>query len=688
MTRILLAAALAVCGASAASGASSGPDLLPDIIVTASGYRSDILRTPNSATVVGSEEIRGSGAATSGDLLRGQPGVAVNTDGAWGMNPVIRGLRREQLVLMVDGIRVNAAQPYGALASLSDVGQLERVEVVRHPVSVLYGSGASGGVINFITRPLAFSDKPRFSGALSGAASNDDNGIRSALTAAFSGPRDSLALGLSGQVRDDYHAPSGPVLNTAYREYSFQGGYRRRLKDGASLQARAQRHNDSGVWYPGSRKYANAQVGDVTVHSPRQDRTLFDLAYEQELPGAWSPRLRAELYYQDIFRTMNSYSARLLKDYVRNQVSFRTAGGRAQCQASPNGAHTVLAGLDVWRMSADPERWTDQPPATSQAVRTDPFDRGELVSAGVFAQDEVAWRRWTFLAGARYDQVRADAAQVGTGASAQTTGLAATDHAVSWSVGAIFHQSDLLNPYLNGAMGFRAGDMRERFERSPRGDGYVYVGNPGISPEKTFTLEAGLKGRGGSLRYTAAVYGSRILDYISGRVTGQTDATTGLPIKATENIPRVEIWGAEGSLEQDLPRHHTAFLMGSFQLGSNKDLSEPLYQVPPPELSAGLRRRPPRGWTYDARLRAAAGQERVATAFTRGGESPTAGFVTAELGVGYRLEQAWLLRGSEVRLAAANLFNTAYHEHLTEGVSGQEIPAPGRRFTLVWKTAF
>jgi hemoglobin/transferrin/lactoferrin receptor protein len=666
----------------------SAPDLLPDIIVTASGYRSDALKTPNSVTVIGADNIRGSGAATAGDLLRGQPGVAVNSDGAWGMNPVIRGLRREQLILMVDGVRMNAAQPYGALASLADLGQLERVEVVRHPVSVLYGSGASGGVINLITKPLAFSDKPRFSGSLSGAASSDDNGMRSALTTAFSGRRDAMTLGFSGQVRDDYHSPGGPAPHTGYREYSLNAGYKRRVGAGASLQIQLQRHNDSDVWHPGSRKYANAQVGYATVHSPRQDRTLLDLSYEQELAGGWSPQLRAELYYQDVFRTMDSYSERLLKDYVRNRVSFRTAGGRAQCRVSPHEAHSVLAGLDVWRMSADPERWMDQPPTTNQAVRNDPFDRAELVSAGVFAQDELSWRRWTLQVGARYDQVRADAAQVGTGATAQTTGLDSTDHAVSWSVGGIFHHSDLINPYVNGAMGFRAGDMRERFERSPRGDGYVYIGNPSISPEKTLALEAGLKGRGGGLRYAAAVYGSRMLDYISGRVTGQTDASTGLPIKATENIPRVEIWGAEASLERDLPGHHTVFLLGSFQLGSNKDLSEPLYQVPPAESSLGVRRRPSRGWTYDARLRAVAGQERVATAFTRGGESPTAGFITADLGVGYRLEQAWPLRGSEVRLGVGNLFNTTYHEHLTEGVSGQELPAPGRRFTLVWKTAF
>ncbi|HKM38580.1 MAG TPA: hypothetical protein VJY83_13200 [Thiopseudomonas sp.] len=55
----------------------------------------------------------------AGNLLRGQLGMALQSDGAWGRNPVLRGLKRESVVVMVDGFRVNSAQPQGPSCRLN-----------------------------------------------------------------------------------------------------------------------------------------------------------------------------------------------------------------------------------------------------------------------------------------------------------------------------------------------------------------------------------------------------------------------------------------------------------------------------------------------------------------------------------------------------------------------------------------
>jgi hemoglobin/transferrin/lactoferrin receptor protein len=59
-------------------------------------------------------------------------------------------------VLLVDGMRMNSAQPQGAIASFLSLGLADRVEVVKGPASVLYGTGALGGAINVLLPQARF----------------------------------------------------------------------------------------------------------------------------------------------------------------------------------------------------------------------------------------------------------------------------------------------------------------------------------------------------------------------------------------------------------------------------------------------------------------------------------------------------------------------------------------------------
>ncbi|HRA80482.1 MAG TPA: TonB-dependent receptor plug domain-containing protein, partial [Thauera sp.] len=142
----LSALALAMLGlASAPFSSALAQTLLDAQIVTAKGYAADAQDTPQAVEVL---QPAAASAAIVGDLMRSKPGLAVQSDGAWGQNPVLRGLKKESVVVMVDGVRINSGQPQGAIASFMDLGLLERVEVVKGPGSVLYGSGAIGGVVN------------------------------------------------------------------------------------------------------------------------------------------------------------------------------------------------------------------------------------------------------------------------------------------------------------------------------------------------------------------------------------------------------------------------------------------------------------------------------------------------------------------------------------------------------------
>lgn len=112
----LLAGAALLAMAPKASAQAETP-VNQTVVVTAKGYAAADADTPISTAVVSREDVFRRGAVNPGEALRGMPGLAVTVDSAQGLNPVIRGLKKESVVLLVDGMRLNSAQPQGAIGA-------------------------------------------------------------------------------------------------------------------------------------------------------------------------------------------------------------------------------------------------------------------------------------------------------------------------------------------------------------------------------------------------------------------------------------------------------------------------------------------------------------------------------------------------------------------------------------------
>ena len=644
--------------------------------VTAKGYAADTLDTPQAVEIL---QAPAAGGTVSGALLRGKPGLAVQADGAWGQNPVLRGLKKESVVVMVDGVRMNSAQPQGAIASFLDLGLLERAEVVKGPGSVLYGSGAMGGVVNLITPDVGFSAEEQFGGRIGARFSSVDKGVAGAALLTRSSENSALVLGMARRDVDDYRSPDGREDRTGYQSDTLLAKYRHKLNEDLTLRVNLQRHEDENVWYPGSARTGAgipAPLGTATIHSPEQRRELYELGVDARLGEG---TLSAEVYRQEIFRQIRAFSSTKQRDYVRNDVTFVTDGAKAKYLFPVGQDHLLTFGAELWRMRGDPERYIDNnPPAFDNNMRNDPFDKGEIESAGAFVQDEFTLGDTRIVAGARFDRVTGDAQRKGM---TQTTGLDNADNNLSWSLAAIQPLDENLSAYANLGRAYRAADMRERFEDSARGDGYFHVGNPQLDPEVSTSFELGLKQHGVGLQYQLAAFYTRIDDYIAGRVTGVVNPQNGLPFKLTENLDKVTIYGIEGSASMPVGAF-VADVGFTWLRGENHQDDEPLYQMPAPELTLGIGQPAERGFWWRAQLRAVTEQDRIATRFSNGTEDATAGFVTADAEFGWQFGKVGAFESAGLAVQLTNLADKRYHEHQTEGVSGNELAAPGRGIAL------
>jgi hemoglobin/transferrin/lactoferrin receptor protein len=676
--RHLLAAAALLALAAPAAAQVLKEAQAPTVVTTAKGYAASEADTPAASVVLDRDELLDRAAANPGDALRGLPGLAVMSDSAQGANPVIRGLKKESVVLLVDGMRLNSAQPQGAIASFMSLALADRLEVVKGPASVLYGTGALGGVVNVMLPQARF--EPGLALRTTLAAESGDESLRGAAVANFSGGDHALMLGAAGARVGDYEAPAGRVPLSGYGSESFIGQYRFRLGTAHQWRVSLQRHRDDDVWYPGStRPLPNAALGSTLVHSPAQTRELAEAGYHFSGGQGLPLDIDVRVYRQAMQRLIWARATQLERETSQTTVEFATDGAELRADWTVDPQHRLSFGLSGWKMQASPERWIATPTPLSPLVRNDPFAQGRIEALGAFVQDDWKLGRLSLLAGLRADRVKGSAASMGNGAV--TTGLTRSDDAASGSLGLSYQVSPQFRPYANLSRAFRAGEMRERFEASPRADGYFYLGNPQVAPEKATQLEVGVKGAAPTLSWSAAVYSSRISDYITGRPTGATQ--NGLPVKATVNLGRVVISGLEAQTRWQAAPGQWLKAGLSVLRGTNKDLDEPLFQMPADELSLGWEGRVAAAWTLDATLRGVRRQDRVATRFSLGGEDATPGFATADLGLSWTAAP-----GHKLRLLLRNLADKAYHEHLAEGLSGREIQAPGRSVALVWQGSF
>ena len=93
------------------------------------------------------------------DILQNEPGVSLLRDGIWGTEVSIRGLNRENVITMIDGSRIATSTDVAARLSLMNMNDVERVEVIKGASSSIYGSGATGGIVNIITKSPQLYDR-------------------------------------------------------------------------------------------------------------------------------------------------------------------------------------------------------------------------------------------------------------------------------------------------------------------------------------------------------------------------------------------------------------------------------------------------------------------------------------------------------------------------------------------------
>ena len=217
-----------------------------ELTVTAGG-QATTFEAFNAVTTLDSFDLVANPVGTLGEALEDQPGIARQSFGPGSSRPVIRGFDGDRVLMMEDGVRTgDLSSQSGDHATTIDPNSLERIEVVRGPATLLYGSNAVGGVVNAIT--------PRESMRTTGLS-----GTQGQLS--FDGGSANTQIGTSANLQ---HAANGFVV--------WAGGSARRAGDydtpDSTIENSATRLSNgrAGIGYLGDRVFAS---GGLTFESGR-----------------------------------------------------------------------------------------------------------------------------------------------------------------------------------------------------------------------------------------------------------------------------------------------------------------------------------------------------------------------------------------------------------------------------------
>lgn len=611
---LLLSAAPAVLDA---AHAQENPTWLDIITVLGTRTEVSVQDNPASVSVIQGEPLERMAPESVAEMLRDVPGVEVVDSSAAGMKRIrIRGESSRRVTVLVDGQEITDHSTYGT-PILVDPSNIERIEVLRGPSSVLYGAKAIGGVINIITKRGAA--KP-VEVELGGAYYSGTSGWQG--WGAVSGTVDNFDYRVSGGLDDhkDRRVPTGQYTSTGRLDGSSYNNDNLSLHLGYTFGAarnhyiafKADQHRlSTESWTDPS--YLSGSTPSFNIDLPKRDLRKVGVYYDGTDISDVVRKVHFDAYYQTVDRLfMNDVtvvpgfpggfppgSMRVKTTSDDRNINY---GGTAQMDMQFHPDHYTIVGLhylmDNLATDKRTERRSTVPVAPSQDRES--FDDASIQTISGFAQNEWAFARdFKLTTGARYyhSSVIHDRALAGLnqppGGPVIKAPIAThpdnSDSRLVTSAGLTYTGIESTTLRALYSEGYITPTLLQLFTNTTAGSGQTTYGNPALRPETSKNVEIGARYNAGGFVFDAAAFYTKARDYIT---TTPCNATAGCPAGWSPshsihiNADAATTYGIELAAEYNIPRTaFTPYVTGAWMRRKLEFATYSTYDSNTPELS-------------------------------------------------------------------------------------------------------
>ena len=637
--------------------------------------------------------------ATPADALQQQAGISLTRDGIWATSVNIRGLSRERVLMLVDGNRLLTATDISGGLSTVDLNSLSHIEVIRGAASVIYGTGAMGGVVNFVT------ERPRYNGGYSlrtnGRAGTGFNSVNNLWTnhAQLQVSRLNRFLSVSGSYRTAQNTmtPVGVLENSQFEDFSLgiQGGML--LSNSRELLVNYQRFEARNVGISGG------PFPDIArVRYRNMSRNLLSADYVLHHRNIYLPRrtlvlneLRFNIYSQNVSREVENIIAPQNLTILPSSFNA-THGARITANWHLSSPHRFTTGIEGWQRRSEGYRLRVREIAENRySVRYEkPLPDATMLNLGTFLQHSWENRSQNFgiNSGFRFDFIRVnnDSAYDPVALSIIENGneifqedveqnllFAANvrnEFSYSAHIDFVYRLNTQHQLSLSLSNAYRAASLEERFRFIDLGT-RLELGNPNLRPEQG--IFTNLSHRFHNERFTLQT--NVFVNYLFNLITAtlqqiempDSEAVTAL---VNTNIDEAFFLGGEIELFYRISNRFWTTANAGYTRARDVRKNEFLPQIPPLHGMAALNYRIPNALTASVSANFAARQRQAAK-----NEEQTAGYIV--LNANIRSERIFV-NSAYLQLFAGvdNILNTTYFNHLRTTRFGFAQAEAGRNF--------
>jgi len=487
---------------------AAAPFLLNEIVVTGSLNKHLLKDTPVTTELITGRDIAATGSSDLSDVMRSHTGVEIGTSIGQTSSARLSGLNKNQVLVLVDGERVS-----GKVDGAVDLGQIptntiEKIEVVKGPLSSVYGTDALGGVINIITRT------PKTSPLLHLASTQGTYG------------------------RQDYELSVASSFDSLFGDNRGLGFF---LNTGWSKFA--------GVDY-------NSR--DFFMEMPQFDRKNIDLKTYVRLDGRFLLDLKGQYYKDDIRWLAGGDRIVGFVDAARNE--------KVTLSSAATYLFSTLSTLKLTAHATRNNHWSTEETSTGVAVRSSlSIEEMQTYRAQLTT---VPYTSSILTFGYEFNDESANSARIeGTRKSTTTQVLYGEDewafssttlafgvryshnssfgNFVAPRLSILYRASDHMTLRGSYGRGFRAPSLLELFiDYDNSGVGYIVRGEPRLNPETSHGFNAGLDySRDDLLWFRVNAYYNLVSELIGYYRVTNTSSTT--PILSYRNIEKAVTKGAD-----------------------------------------------------------------------------------------------------------------------------------------------
>ncbi len=639
---------------------------LDEVVVTVQRTSVKKVLTPYSVESVSGRNFDDFSYRTTAEALTGLNGVFVQKTNHGGGSPFLRGLTGNQVLMLVDGIRLNNSTfRYGPNQYLNTIDPytIHKIEVAKGTGSVQYGTDALGGVINILTKEPSFSSpvgafqtrSSVLSGRILGKFMTGNMEKTGRAEVHYSSEKFASVAGITYRNFGDLIGGdiTGRQSPSGYNEWAFDAKAKFALADNILLILAQQYLQQQHVpvyhkviledfllneFDPQKRMLSYARLNIKGNHSIFR-QTEITASFQQNTEGRNS-------------RKNGSNTLRKEKDEVN------TAGFTVDVLSQFNNWWGSNSGIELYQDRVNSTR-NDISISTNAAVSKRGLypDGSGYGNYSLYSLHHFTFSRWVVDAGIRFNTFSINITDTALGK------VRITPSALVYNTALMYHLSKSGHIYASYSSGFRAPNIDDMGTLGIVDFRYE-IPTADLNPEKSHHFETGYKFNGPQVSATIAGYYMKLQNLIT-RIKVEGDTISGYPVYRKENVEKADVKGLEAQIEWDVFRQFKLSGSMAYAYGHNLTKNEPLRRIPPfngritgtyrnKKISAAAE------WLFASKQVRLAQGDKDDNRIPKGG---TPGWNVLNVYAGYRLIHF------RFNIGAQNIFNKDYRAH-GSGING------------------